>query len=82
MGKLIYSMITSLDGYVSDKDGNFGWGAPDEELHEFVGELSRGIGTYLYGRGKPHTPTRTSRRTSRTTPGSGRRPTRSSTRRR
>jgi len=50
MGKLIYSMITSLDGYVSDKDGNFGWGAPDEELHEFVGELSREIGTYLYGR--------------------------------
>jgi len=26
MGKLIYSMITSLDGYVSDGDGNFGWG--------------------------------------------------------
>ena len=50
MGKLIYSMITSLDGYVSDPDGNFGWGAPEEESHQFVSELSRTIGTYLYGR--------------------------------
>jgi dihydrofolate reductase len=50
MGKLIYSMITSLDGYVSDADGDFGWGTPDEELHRFVDELSRSIGTYLYGR--------------------------------
>jgi dihydrofolate reductase len=50
MGKLIYSMITSVDGYVSDPDGNFGWGAPEEESHEFVNALSRSIGTYLYGR--------------------------------
>jgi dihydrofolate reductase len=50
MGKLIYSMITSVDGYVSDRDGNFGWGAPEEESHTFVNELSKGIGTYLYGR--------------------------------
>jgi dihydrofolate reductase len=50
MGKLIYSMITSVDGYVSDPEGNFGWGAPEEESHEFVNEISRSIGTYLYGR--------------------------------
>jgi dihydrofolate reductase len=50
MGKLIYSMITSIDGYVSDPDGDFGWGAPDQESHEFIGELTRSIGTYLYGR--------------------------------
>jgi dihydrofolate reductase len=50
MGKLIYSMITSLDGYVSDAEGNFGWGAPEEESHAFVNELSRSVGTYLYGR--------------------------------
>lgn len=50
MGKLIYSMITSVDGYVSDADGNFGWGVPDDEPHEFVNEQSRSIGTYLYGR--------------------------------
>ena len=50
MGKLIYSMITSLDGYVSDPDGNFGWGAPEEESHEFVSKLTGSVGAYLYGR--------------------------------
>ena len=50
MGKLVYSMITSLDGYVSDPDGNFDWSAPAEEIHAFVNELSRSFGTYLYGR--------------------------------
>lgn len=50
MGKLIYSMITSVDGYVSDPDGNFGWGAPEEETHEFINEHFRSVRTYLYGR--------------------------------
>lgn len=50
MAKLIYSAITSLDGYVADEDGNFGWCAPDEEVHAFVNDLERQIGTYLYGR--------------------------------
>lgn len=50
MAKLIYSTIASLDGYVADADGNFDWGAPDEEVHGFVNDLERGIGTYLYGR--------------------------------
>ena len=50
MAKLIYAAITSLDGYVADKDGNFGWAAPDEEVHAFVNDLERPIGTYLYGR--------------------------------
>lgn len=50
MAKLIYSAITSLDGYIADKDGNFDWAAPDEEVHSFVNELERPIGTYLYGR--------------------------------
>jgi dihydrofolate reductase len=50
MAKLIYSAITSLDGYVADKDGNFDWSAPDEEVHRFVNELERPVGTYLYGR--------------------------------
>jgi dihydrofolate reductase len=51
MGKLIYSAITSLDGYVEDETGDFGWAAPDEEVFAFVNELERPIGTYLYGRG-------------------------------
>src|ERR671935_492865 len=50
MAKLIYSAITSLDGYVEDADGNFDWAAPDEEVHAFVNELERPVGTYLYGR--------------------------------
>ena len=50
MANLIYSAIASLDGYVADDDGNFDWAAPDEEVHAFVNELERPIGTYLYGR--------------------------------
>ena len=48
--KLIYSAITSLDGYVADADGNFDWAAPDDEVHSFVNDLERPVGTYLYGR--------------------------------
>jgi dihydrofolate reductase len=50
MAKLIYSAITSLDGYVADEDGNFDWAMPDEEVHGFINELERQVGTYLYGR--------------------------------
>jgi dihydrofolate reductase len=50
MGKLVYSVIASLDGYVADEDDNFDWAAPDEEVHSFINELERPIGTYLYGR--------------------------------
>jgi dihydrofolate reductase len=50
MAKLIYSVITSLDGYVADADGNFDWGEPDEEVHSFINDLERPVGTYLYGR--------------------------------
>jgi dihydrofolate reductase len=50
VAKLIYSALMSLDGYVADESGNFDWAAPDEEVHRFVNELERGIGTHLYGR--------------------------------
>ena len=50
MAKLIYSAIASLDGYVADEDGNFDWAAPDEEVHTFINDLDRPLGTYLYGR--------------------------------
>lgn len=50
MAKLIYAAITSLDGYVADRDGRFDWSAPDEEVHRFVNDLERPIGTHLYGR--------------------------------
>jgi dihydrofolate reductase len=50
MAKLIYSALASLDGYVEDKQGKFDWAAPDAEVHAFVNDLERPIGTYLYGR--------------------------------
>lgn len=50
MAKLIYSAIASLDGYVEDERGRFDWAAPDDEVHAFVNDLERPIGTYLYGR--------------------------------
>ena len=50
MGRLIYSAITSVDGYVADADGRFDWAAPDEEVHAFVNDLERPVGTYLLGR--------------------------------
>jgi dihydrofolate reductase len=50
MAKLSYSAIMSLDGYVADESGNFDWSAPDEEVHAFVNDQERGVGTYLYGR--------------------------------
>jgi dihydrofolate reductase len=50
MAKLIYSAITSLDGYIEDEAGNFDWAAPDDEVLNFLNDLERPIGTYLYGR--------------------------------
>jgi hypothetical protein len=50
MANLIYAAIASLDGYVEDEEGRFDWAAPDDEVHAFVNDLERPIGTYLYGR--------------------------------
>ena len=50
MGRLIYSALTSLDGYIADEEGNFDWAEPDEELHRVFNDMERPIGTYLYGR--------------------------------
>lgn len=50
MGRLIYAMLASVDGYVEDDDGGFGWAAPDAEVHAFVNGIMRRAGTHLYGR--------------------------------
>jgi dihydrofolate reductase len=50
MGKLIYLITTSLDGYVADNDGNFEWAMPSEEVHAFVNDIVRNVGTSLMGR--------------------------------
>jgi dihydrofolate reductase len=83
---LIYSTITSLDGYDADRDGNFEWAAPDEKVHAFVNDLEPKVGTYLYGR-RMYELMRywetahalADRPSSRTTPRYGRLPTRSCT---
>lgn len=49
-GQALYSVIASLDGYVADEHGDFAWAAPDEEVHAFVNDLERSIGTHLFGR--------------------------------
>jgi dihydrofolate reductase len=50
MGRLVYSTLASIDGYVADETGDFRWAAPSEEVHAFVNDLERPVGTYLYGR--------------------------------
>ena len=67
MAKLIYLAIASLDDYVADEDGNFDWAVPDDEVHAFINDLERPVGTHLYGVGctklwsvgrpTPHSPT-------------------------
>jgi dihydrofolate reductase len=55
MGKLIYLITTSLDGYVADKNGDFSWAMPTEEVHSFVNDSLRNVGTILMGRNLYHT---------------------------
>ena len=50
MAALIYSAIASLDGYIEDEDGKFDWAEPDDEVHAFINDLERSVGTHLYGR--------------------------------
>ncbi|SDL00945.1 Dihydrofolate reductase [Cryobacterium psychrotolerans] len=50
MATLSYTGITSLDGYLADADGNFDWAVPDDEVHAFINDLERPVGTYLFGR--------------------------------
>ena len=50
MADLIYVALSSLDGYIEDEGGKFDWAEPDEEVHSFVNDLERNVGTYLYGR--------------------------------
>ena len=50
MAKLVYTSIMSLDGCIEDEHGRFDWAVPDDEVHAFINNLERSLGTYLYGR--------------------------------
>lgn len=50
MAKLTYTAITSLDGCTEDEEGRFDWAVPDAEVHAFINDLERPVGTHLYGR--------------------------------
>jgi dihydrofolate reductase len=50
MGRLVYSSNVSLDGYATDADGRFDWSQPDEQVHAYIADLVRPMGTHLYGR--------------------------------
>jgi dihydrofolate reductase len=50
MARLIYSMGVSLDGFIAGPEGEIDWGGPDEELHRFHNEQTRGLDAHLLGR--------------------------------
>jgi hypothetical protein len=46
VAKVIYSAIMAPDGYIADKKGNFDWAHRDEEMHSFINELERPVGSH------------------------------------
>ncbi|MFG3438894.1 dihydrofolate reductase family protein [Nonomuraea sp. NPDC047897] len=50
MGRILYSAMVSLDGYVEDPDGAFDFAFPDDEAHELANELARQASAFLFGR--------------------------------
>jgi dihydrofolate reductase len=50
MGKLIYAALTSLDGYIADKNGNFDWAEPQEDVHTYINRLELENGTLILGK--------------------------------
>jgi len=50
MGKLIYTALMSLDGFISDDVGNFDWAEPQEDVHRYINILEDKINLVLYGR--------------------------------
>jgi dihydrofolate reductase len=50
MGKVVYWMSVSLDGFVETRDGNIDWTMPDAELFRFHIDAARQLGAFLYGR--------------------------------
>jgi dihydrofolate reductase len=50
MGRLVYGMMQSLDGYIADPDGNITLPVPDVELHQYFNDVMRSTALSIYGR--------------------------------
>ena len=50
MGKIIYTVLTSADGYFEDADGNFDWATPDEDVHRYINDSEKMNSLLLFGR--------------------------------
>lgn len=50
MGSLVYSMISTVDGFIEDAEGSIAATEPDEELHRFANEEAARTEAFLYGR--------------------------------
>jgi dihydrofolate reductase len=50
MGRLTYFMTMSLDGFMEDATGSFGFAVPDEATHQFTNDYVRNAQTFLFGR--------------------------------
>jgi dihydrofolate reductase len=50
MGRVIYSVASSLDGYNTDAQGDYSWAVPDEEVIAALTADAANVSTYLYGR--------------------------------
>lgn len=50
MGKIIYTVLASADGYFEDADGKFDWAQPDETIHTFINNSEKMTSTLLFGR--------------------------------
>jgi dihydrofolate reductase len=50
MGRVVYGMNVSLDGYIEDRSGDFGFSEPDPEVHRAANDQARDAGAFLFGR--------------------------------
>jgi dihydrofolate reductase len=51
MGRVVYSMMVSLDGFVSTPDGSLDWVIIEEEVHGFANAEQAAVAVSVYGRG-------------------------------
>lgn len=50
MGKVVFSMIVTLDGFIEDREGSIGFTTPSDDLHRYFNDSARETGVHLLGR--------------------------------